>query len=114
MLPIIGFALSFYIALGLFMLWWVCRLVAPANTPLLAGVRVGAIVYYLAFCMLLLLPFSDFVHSLYGIEPWGHYVVRGMGLDKDDAFHNVFVLALWVGAPAGWIAARSAYRNLPF
>lgn len=95
------------------MLWGVCRLVAPANAPLLAGVRVGAIVYYLAFCALLLLT-PDFVDSLYHINPWGHYLVWGMGLKHDDDFHNVFVLALWIAVPTGWLAARYTYRNLPY
>jgi len=113
---IYGFALSIYIALGLFMLWVFCRVVAPTNAPLLAAVRVGSIVYYLAVCLLTFSPIPDLVHSIYQIKPWGRYVVWGMGLGQHDSqnFHNVFVLALWLAVPAGWLAARHTYRNLPF
>lgn len=40
----------------------------------------------------------------------------GMGLGRHhyQYFHNVFVLALWLAVPAGWLAARHTYRNLPY
>ncbi len=111
-----AFLLSLPIALGLFGLWVFCRVVAPANAPLLAAVRAGGIVYYLAVCLLTFSPVPDLVHSVYQIKPWGRYVVWGMGLGQYDYqnFHNVFVLALWVTVPAGWLAARHSRRNLPF
>jgi hypothetical protein len=111
-----AFLLSLPIALGLFGLWVLCRLMSPANAPLLAAVRVGGIVYYLVLCLLTFspTPISDWVHKIYQVKPWGRYLVEGMGFDKSHGFHNVFVLALWLAAPAGWLAARDARRNLPF
>jgi len=111
-----AFLFSLPIALGLFSLWVFCRVVAPTNAPLLAAVRVSGIVFYLAVCLLTFSPIPDLVHSISQIKPWGHYLVRGMGLSHygSQHFHNVFVLALWIAVPAGWLAARHAYRNLPF
>ncbi len=109
-----AFLLSLPIALGLFGLWVFCRVVAPTNAPLLAAVRVGGIVYYLAVCLLTFSSVPHLVHSVYQIKPWGRYLVWGMGLNDSQGFYNVFVLALWVAVPTGWLAARHAYRNLPF
>jgi hypothetical protein len=110
------FLFSLPIALGLFGFWVLCRLMFPANAPLLAAVRVGSIVYYLAVCLLTFSPVPGLIKSIYRIKPWGRYVMLGMGLGRNDYqnFHNVFVLACWIAVPAGWLAARNAYRNLPF
>lgn len=64
-----AFLFSLPIALGLFGLWVFCRVVAPTNGPLLAAVRVGGIVYYLAVCLITFSPIPDLVHRVYKLEP---------------------------------------------
>lgn len=108
------FLFSLPIAAGLFGLWTLCRLMFPANSPLLAAVRVGGIVYYLAACLLTFSPIPHLVDQIHNIKPWGRYAMLWTGLGNGQSFQTVLVLALWIAVLAGWLAARNAYRNLPY
>lgn len=109
-----GFIFSLYLAFWLFVLWALCHLVAPTNAPLLAAVRVGGIVYYLAVCLLTFSPIPHLVEHLHNSKPWGRYAMLWTGLGNGQSFQTVLVLALWIVVPVSWLAARNARRNLPY
>jgi hypothetical protein len=109
-------------AVGGLTLWVVSLMLFPANVPLQAGVRAGAIAYYLAFTGLLYgslysphaLDFSQLDRLA---PPLSHYALRGVGLleGTDDAayYRNLFVLAGMLAAPVAAFVARQVYRDLP-
>jgi hypothetical protein len=64
-----AFLFSLPLALGLFGFYVLCRLMAPANAPLLAAVRVGSIVCYLAVCLFTFSPVPALVQHIHRIKP---------------------------------------------
>lgn len=109
-----AFLFSLPIAAGLFGLWFLCRLLLPATSSVLAAVRVGGLVFYLAICLLTFSPIPDLVAHLATSKSWGRQAMLWMGLGTGKSLLTVLVLALWLAVPAGWLAARTACRNLPY